>query len=348
MLRRIPRSSPAGERPLGLLAELTYRCPLGLPVLLESNNVAAQRERIDDAGVGAGHPGSREIWACCTFISRAANRSCIPDCRRSWRTARAAGLYTNLITSGIPFSRETAEALLSAGLDHVQLSLQSDEAPLADQIAGRRSHAAKLEAARLIRELGWPLTLNVVLHRANIDRLPQLIELAEELDADRLELANVQFYGWAHHNRDSLLPDLGALSEAAAYVAQARGRLKGRLRLDYVLPDALGRSAETVHGGLGTTLSHGQSPGGRPSLPDRLLHRIAAFRQREAAGRSAGSGRSRTRSIASAARPGCPNPAAAASGDTPISAAAAARPLCSRETRPTPIPLASFRRTARS
>ncbi|HEV3301165.1 MAG TPA: pyrroloquinoline quinone biosynthesis protein PqqE [Planctomycetaceae bacterium] len=234
----VSSKSPAAERPLGLLAELTYRCPLGCPYC---SNPTTLRH--------SGRELTTQEWE--RVIREAAKLGVLhvhfsggepllhPGLPTLVATARAAGLYTNLITSGIPFSRETAESLLSAGLDHVQLSLQSDQAPLADQIAGRRSHDAKLEAARLIRELAWPLTLNVVLHRANIDRLPQLIALAEELEADRLELANVQFYGWAHHNRNSLLPDRGALREAAAYVAQARGRLKGRLRLDYVLPDAL-------------------------------------------------------------------------------------------------------------
>jgi pyrroloquinoline quinone biosynthesis protein E len=230
--------SPSGERPLGLLAELTYRCPLGCPYC--SNPTTLRHD---------GRELTTQEWE--RVIGEAAELGVLhvhfsggepllhPDLPALVATARAAGLYTNLITSGIPFSRERAQSLLSAGLDHVQLSLQSDDAPLADQIGGRRSHAAKLEAALLIRELGWPLTLNVVLHRANIHRLPELIALAEELDADRLELANVQFYGWAHRNREALLPDVSALRQAAEYVAQARQRLKGKLRLDYVLPDAL-------------------------------------------------------------------------------------------------------------
>jgi pyrroloquinoline quinone biosynthesis protein E len=238
----VPPASPATplnrERPLGLLAELTYRCPLGCPYC---SNPTTLR-----------HNGSEltiEEWE--RVIREAAELGVLhvhfsggepllhPGLPKLVAAARAAGLYTNLLTSGIPLSRATAEALRSAGLDHVQLSLQSDEPLLADTIAGRRSHEAKLLAARLIRELGWPLTLNVVLHRENIHRLPALIALAEALDADRLELANVQFYGWAHRNRSALLPDVGALREAAAYVAEARGRLKARLRLDYILPDAL-------------------------------------------------------------------------------------------------------------
>jgi PqqA peptide cyclase len=228
----------AGDRPLGLLAELTYRCPLGCPYCSNPTSLrhdAAElttnewqrviREAAElgvlhvhfSGGEPLLHPGLVELVAA----------------------ARAAGLYTNLLTSGIPFSRAPAESLRAAGLDHVQLSLQGDEAELADPIAGRRSHVEKLAAARLIRELGWPLTLNVVLHRTNVSRIPQLVALAEELDADRLELANVQFYGWAHRNRDVLLPNVAQLREAAACVADARTRLRGRLRIDYVLPDAL-------------------------------------------------------------------------------------------------------------
>ncbi|HET6327546.1 MAG TPA: pyrroloquinoline quinone biosynthesis protein PqqE [Planctomycetaceae bacterium] len=233
-----PLSSDNEYRPLGLLAELTYRCPLGCPYC---SNPTALRHNGADL--------STEDWD--RVIREAAELGVLhvhfsggepilhPGLPQLVATARASGLYSNLLTSGIPFSRATAETLRSAGLDHVQLSLQSDEASLADTIAGRRTHDAKLEAARLIRELDWPLTLNVVLHRANIQRLPHLIALAEELDADRLELANVQFYGWAHRNRSTLLPDAGALREAAACVAAARDRLQGRLRIDYVLPDAL-------------------------------------------------------------------------------------------------------------
>jgi pyrroloquinoline quinone biosynthesis protein E len=228
----------AGDRPLGLLAELTYRCPLGCPYC--SNPISLRHD---------GTELTTDEWQ--RVVREAAELGVLhvhfsggepllhPGLLQLVATARAAGLYTNLLTSGVPFSRSTAESLRAAGLDHVQLSLQSDEAGLADTIASRRSHADKLAAARLIRELGWPLTLNVVLHRANVARIPQLVALAEELDADRLELANVQFYGWAHRNREALLPSIADLRKAAACVADARTRLRGRLRIDYVLPDAL-------------------------------------------------------------------------------------------------------------
>ncbi len=235
-----PDARPAlvGERPLGLLAELTYRCPLGCPYC---SNPTTLRHDAAELTTDEWHRVIREASELGVLHVHFSGGE--PLLHRGLvdliSAARAAGLYSNLLTSGIPFSRSTAESLRAAGLDHVQLSLQGDEAGLADKIAGRRSHGEKLAAARLIRELGWPLTINVVLHRTNVARIPQLVALAEELDADRLELANVQFYGWANRNRDVLLPSVAELREAADCVAEARTRLAGRLRIDYVLPDAL-------------------------------------------------------------------------------------------------------------
>ncbi len=233
-----PIARTGGDRPLGLLAELTYRCPLACPYC---SNPTALRHDASELTTDEWERVVREAAELGVLHVHFSGGEPLlhPGLPMLVAAARTAGLYTNLLTSGIPFSRDKAEELRSAGLDHVQLSLQSDEPSVADRIGGRRSHDAKLEVARLIRELGWPLTINVVLHRSNIDRLPQLVELALGLDADRLELANVQFYGWAHRNRDALLPDVSALREAAAFVAETRARVKGRLRIDYVLPDAL-------------------------------------------------------------------------------------------------------------
>jgi PqqA peptide cyclase len=152
-------------------------------------------------------------------------------------TGRAAGLYTNLITSAIGLTRQKANDLKQAGLDSVQISFQSDQQPLADHFAGARAHNLKLEAARLVRELGFPLTINVVLHRGNIDRLPQLIALAENLSADRLELANTQYYGWAFKNRSRLLPTRFQVDTAQKIVQSAKERLKGKIEILFVLPD---------------------------------------------------------------------------------------------------------------
>jgi len=151
--------------------------------------------------------------------------------------ARATGLYSNLITSGLGLTRRRAVELKEAGLDSVQISFQSDEASAADRIAGTPAHHRKLEAARIVREFGFPLTVNVVLHRGNVERLPQIISLAEELGAERLELANTQYYGWAFKNRAALLPTRAQV-EAAEQIAQAaKQRLFGKMEILFVIPD---------------------------------------------------------------------------------------------------------------
>jgi len=165
--------------------------------------------------------------------------------------ARASGLYTNLITSALGLNQCRAEELKSAGLDSVQISFQSDQELLGDQIAGTAAHLKKLEAARLIRTLDFPLTINVVLHRRNIDRLEQLIDLAVELGAERLELANTQYYGWAFRNRAVLLPRREQIALAAEVAAQAQGRLSGKMEILFVTPDYFSERPKPCMNGWG-------------------------------------------------------------------------------------------------
>ena len=153
------------------------------------------------------------------------------------RGAREANLYTNLITSGIGLNESRARELREAGLDSAQLSFQSDDVDLADEIAGARAHALKLEAARVLHSAGIALSLNFVIHRRNIDRLPQMIALAETLGAGRVELANVQFYGWAFLNRAALLPTRDQVVRAREVATAAKARLAGKIDIFYVLPD---------------------------------------------------------------------------------------------------------------
>jgi pyrroloquinoline quinone biosynthesis protein E len=174
-----------------------------------------------------------------------------PDLPELVRSAREAGLYTNLLTSGVGLTPARGERLRDAGLDSVQISFQADEPGAADAIAGVSAHARKLEAARLVGELGWPLTLNVVLHRENIDRIEALVALAEELGAERLELANTQYYGWAFHNRASLLPSRTQAEKAQAAATAAAERLRGRMQVVYVLPDYLGDRPKPCMNGWG-------------------------------------------------------------------------------------------------
>ena len=153
------------------------------------------------------------------------------------RAAREADLYTNLITSGIGLDDERVHPLRDAGLDSVQLSFQSDQSGLSDEIAGARAHQHKLDVAAKIRAAGIPLSLNFVIHRRNIDRLPQMIDLAETLGAERVELANVQFYGWAFLNRAALLPTREQVTRAREVATAAKARLAGKIDIFYVLPD---------------------------------------------------------------------------------------------------------------
>ena len=171
--------------------------------------------------------------------------------------ARDLGMYTNLVTSALGLSRRRAEELRAAGLDHVQVSIQADEPAISDRIAGTPSFARKVEACQLVKELGWPLTLNVVLHRQNIDRIGAVLRLAEELGADRVELANTQYYGWAWRNRDALLPSRSQLEQAEEVVSAARKRLKGRMDVIYVLPDYYSRYPKPCMGGWAHAPAHG-------------------------------------------------------------------------------------------
>ena len=224
------------DRPFGLLAELTYRCPLACPYCSNPLNLADYGDELTTAEWRRVLAEAHELGVLQLHFSGGE-----PLLRRDLvelaKTACELGMYTNLITSALGLSRRRAEQLRAAGLDHVQISIQADEAAVSDRIAGTPSFDRKIEAARLVKKLGWPLTLNVVLHRQNIDRVAAVLRLAEELEADRLELANTQYYGWAWRNRDALLPSMAQLEHAEAIVRDARIRLQGRMDVIYVLPD---------------------------------------------------------------------------------------------------------------
>ncbi len=242
----------SAPRPYALLAEITYRCPLHCPYC--SNPVALPvavslckaPRRPQGVGYSNGELTTDE-WK--RVIHEAAALGVLqigfsggePLARRDLpelvRAAREANLYTNLITSGIGLDDDRVRALRDAGLDSVQLSFQSDDADLADEIAGARAHQRKLAVAANIRAAGIPLSLNFVIHRRNIDRLPQMIELAETLGAERVELANVQFYGWAFPNRAALLPTREQVNRAREIATAAKARLAGKIDIFYVLPD---------------------------------------------------------------------------------------------------------------
>jgi PqqA peptide cyclase len=238
------------DRPFGLLAELTYGCPLHCPYCSNPLVLAAYRDELSTAEWQRVLTEARELGVLQLHLSGGE-----PLLRRDLAeivcTASELGLYTNLITSALGLTARRAEQLRDAGLDHVQISVQADEPALSDRLAGTRSFERKLSAARLVKQLGWPLTINVVLHRQNLDRIARILDLAEDLGADRVELAHTQYYGWALRNRDGLLPSRAQLERAEAVVRAARDRLRGRVEVIYVLPDYYGRYPKPCMGGWG-------------------------------------------------------------------------------------------------
>jgi pyrroloquinoline quinone biosynthesis protein E len=240
----------AEDRPFGLLAELTYGCPLHCPYCSNPLELAAYRDELTTAEWQRVLTEARELGVLQLHLSGGE-----PLLRRDLAeivcTASELGLYTNLITSALGLTPRRAGQLRAAGLDHVQISLQADEAALSDRLAGTPSFERKLSAARLVKQLGWPLTLNVVLHRQNLDRVDRILEVAEELGADRIELANTQYYGWALRNRAGLLPSRAQVERAEVVVRAARERLAGRMEVIYVLPDYYSRYPKPCMGGWG-------------------------------------------------------------------------------------------------
>lgn len=239
------------DAPLALLAELTHRCPLRCPYCSNPAELARAADELDTA-----------TWA--RVFREAAALGCLqvhlsggePTSRRDIldlvRAARDAGLYTNLITAGVTLDAPRVAALVEAGLDHVQLSVQDADAVGAERIGGYAgAHAKKLAAAAAVREAGLPLTLNAVVHRQNLDHLPALIALALELGAGRMEVAHVQYYGWALANRQWLLPTRDQLDAATRVVDAARIAHQGRLVIDYVVPDYHAHRPKACMGGWG-------------------------------------------------------------------------------------------------
>jgi len=237
--------------PIGMLAEITHRCPLQCPycsnpVQLDRGSTELTTEEwkkvlteLAEIGVLQVHFSGGEPTARKDIVELV-------------RHANDAGLYTNLITSAVLLTREKLADLADAGLCHVQISFQGNEPIVADRVAGLKdSHRKKIEVAKWTRELDLPLTVNAVMHRQNLHQLADIIRMAVDLDADRLEVANVQYYGWALKNRAALMPTLQQIEETSALVEEARARLKGTLTIDYVVPDYYALRPKKCMGGWG-------------------------------------------------------------------------------------------------
>lgn len=237
-------------RPYSLVAELTYRCPLRCPYCSNPTNCGNEAYRAEltteewsRVFAEAGALGVLQLGL--TGGEPLARR----DLPELVAAAAGHGLYTTLVTAALTLNRRRAEQLQEAGLDHVQISFQDSNPTNSDRIAGTRSWDRKVEAARLVRKLDFPLTINVVLHRQNWDNIAEILALAESLGADRVELANTQYYGWALENRTALLPRRAQIERAERTVAEFRARLGARMEILYVIPDYFDDRPKPCSGG---------------------------------------------------------------------------------------------------
>lgn len=246
-----PRVAPPVAHPIGILAELTHRCPLRCPYCSNPLELERREAELDTAtwkrvlseaaalGILHVHLSGGEPTARADLVELTAH-------------CAAEGLYTNLITSGIGRASAMIDALSDAGLDHVQLSVQGASAEIADLIGGYKGgHVAKLDFARKVTDLDLPLTLNAVIHRGNIHEVEDIIALAVALKAKRLEVAHTQYYGWAYANRAALMPARADVDRSLALVEAARTRLEGVLVIDMVIPDYYARFPKPCSGGWG-------------------------------------------------------------------------------------------------
>ncbi|NCV63065.1 MAG: pyrroloquinoline quinone biosynthesis protein PqqE [Betaproteobacteria bacterium] len=222
--------------PLWLLAEVTYACPLHCvfcynpvdytqhgPELTTQEWIKVLRDARAAGSVQCGFSGGEPLVR--------------DDLEELVAEAHKLGFYTNLLTSGIGFTPERAKALKLAGLDHVQLSFQDSTRELNDFLSHTKTFALKQKAAQLIQENGWPMVLNCVIHRLNIDYIDKIIELAVDLGAEYLELANSQYYSWAQLNREGLMPSREQLQRAERVTNEYREKLGDKLRIFFVVPD---------------------------------------------------------------------------------------------------------------
>ena len=239
------------HNPLGLLAELTHRCPLGCPYCSNPLALEPRSDELDTQSWGRVFNEAAALGVLQVHLSGgepAARR----DLLEITAAARAAGLYTNLITSAVGITADTMRKLAEAGLDHVQISIQDSEPASADHIAGYEGAFARKRAlAAEVVGLKLPLTINAVMHRANIDRVGDMVALALALGASRVEIAHAQYYGWALKNRAALMPSAEQVRHAAAAVEELRRRHHGEIVIDAVVPDYYARLPKPCVGGWG-------------------------------------------------------------------------------------------------
>ncbi|GAA4019196.1 pyrroloquinoline quinone biosynthesis protein PqqE [Actimicrobium antarcticum] len=227
---------PVPSPPYWLLAELTYRCPLHCAFCYNPVNYTAVRNELSTAEWFTVMQQARALGAVQLGFS-GGEPLLRDDLEELVTEAHRLGFYTNLITSGVGLTEARIKALKDAGLDHIQLSFQDSTKELNDFLSSTKTFDLKKKVAALIKQYDYPMVLNCVLHRHNLPHVDKIIEMALALDAEYLELANTQYYGWAMKNRDQLMPTREQLREAEEVVATYRARIGKRCKILFVIPD---------------------------------------------------------------------------------------------------------------
>jgi pyrroloquinoline quinone biosynthesis protein E len=241
------------NNPLALIVELTHRCPLHCVYCSNPLELANRSEELPT-----------KIWS--QVFQQAAQLGVLqvdftggepltrPDILDLILSARTAGLYVNLITSGMPLDQARLAKLIEAGLDHLQLSFQGAREQTAQEISDTKSHAHKLRVLEWLKKVRVAVTLNFVIHRRNIDQIEEMLQIAESSSATRIEFANVQYYGWAFANRENLLPTRAQLDRSLEVIKSAETRLRGKIRIESVVPDYYAKYPKPCMGGWGRKL----------------------------------------------------------------------------------------------
>lgn len=236
--------------PLWLLAEVTHSCPLQCPYCSNPLHLIPKKDELDTESWLRVLHESRQLGAAQLGFS-GGEPLVRKDLEDLIGEARKLGYYSNLITSGVGMDGDRVARFRELGLDHIQVSFQADDAVLNDYLAGTHAFQHKLEMARAVKANGYPMVLCFVIHRQNSDRIAQMLDLAVELQADYVELATTQFEGWALLNRDHLLPTLEQVREAERVAHVYQEKLKGKMRIYYVVPDYYENRPKACVGGWG-------------------------------------------------------------------------------------------------
>ena len=239
--------------PLALIAEVTHRCPLHCVYCSNPLQMVGARAEISTGDWLRVFREARDLGILHLHLTGGEPLARV-DLEDLVAGAHAAGLYTNLITSGIGLPEPRLAKLVHAGLDHIQLSFQDSRDQPANWIAGTKAHAHKVVLSEIIRRFPVAFTVNLVVHRQNLDHLEEMIGFVEQLKPDRLEIAHAQYYGWALKNRDTLIPTREQLENCLRTVEAAQERLSGRMRIDCVVPDYYARYPKACMGGWGRRL----------------------------------------------------------------------------------------------